>query len=129
MLSHRRYVTFIIGGGIGLALNIGITFILTALFSIWHMASYLFALAFSTIFVFAYHRRITFNNPSRTRRRFAKFALLTLLLVALNWLLVLFLTEALLVYYIFAIIGVTFAISIINYYFNKLWVFRNDGLG
>ena len=123
-LSHRKYLTFIIGGGIGLALSLIVTYAFTTLFSLWHMASYVFGLAVSTIFTFSYHRKVTFNTQDRIKDRFLKFVVITIGLVTLNWLVVLAVTETTLMHYLVAIVAVTFGISIINYYSNKLWVFK-----
>ena len=126
VLSHRKYLTFIIGGGIGLALSLIVTYAFTTILQLWHMFSYVFGLAAAIIFTFAFHRQVTFNNKSKARDRLIKFVAVTLVLAGLNWLLVLFFTEGLLVFYVYAIFGVTFGISIINYYSNKHWVLSSD---
>ena len=68
----------------------------------------------------------TFGHHHRDKQWFINFVMLTMVLAGLNWLLVLFATETLLAYYIYAIIGVTLVISVVNYYLNKIWVFKAD---
>ena len=56
-----RYVKFVFGGGISLILNLLITYLLTELIGFWHMVSFAIALSLETIFLFAYHSKVTFK--------------------------------------------------------------------
>lgn len=130
----KQYLIFIFGGGIGIVLAVLTTTVLTEVFKLWYGLSYGFGLIVSTIFKFLYHRSITFNRLSWWKTRFARFIFLTVLMVIANWLLVYASSEALAnifheevkaPYYITAIFLVGALLSIVNFGFNKRWVFRN----
>ena len=118
--EFRKYVIFIIGGGISLLINLGVTYAFTEYAGLWHMLSYTFALATEIIFLFVYHTYITF----KARGHFVKFAGVILFISALNWILVYFTSVILGIYYLIAIAGVALAVSVLNYMINRIWVFN-----
>ena len=130
----RKYLTFVAGGGIGFGLAVIITTVLTEIFNLWYALSYALGLGVGTTFKFVYHRTITFNKPSEWKNRFIKFIMLVTALNVVNWLLVyagtetlagIFQEEVKAIYYLTTIFLVSGLLSIVNFGFNKHWVFRN----
>lgn len=130
----RRYLTFIAGGGMGFLLIISTTIILTEIFNLWYAFSYAIGLAVGTSFKFLYHRRITFNKPSRWKTRLRRFIILVVMLNVIKWLLVyagaetvanMFKEEVTAIYYLPTIFLVNALLSMVNFVFNKHWVFKN----
>lgn len=118
--EFKKYLIFIFGGGMSMLLNLGITYAFTDYVGLWHMYSYTIALFCELIFLFVYHTYITF----RTRGNFIKFALVILLVSALNWLGVYFTSIILKIHYLISIILVALIISVLNYTINRLFVFK-----
>ncbi|MCP3682776.1 MAG: glycosyltransferase [bacterium] len=120
-----RYLVFVVGGGLGMLINLVVTFLLTEFAGLWYMGSYALGLGLNMLFNFFYHRHVTFNVTSRAKERFGKFMIVTVLIVLINWLMVYAITEITGIYYILSIILVTLVVSVINYILNKLWVFKD----
>lgn len=129
-----RYIKFVTGGGLGLLVNLAVTYALTELLDMWFGAAYALGLSANVLFNFMYHRHFTFSQTGQALERLYKFIPLTLAVAAANYLVVRFLTEAFISnageamlggYYKYAvIIFVTTVLSIMNYAANRLWVFR-----
>lgn len=114
-----RYIRFLFGGGLSLLLNLGITYILTEFFQLWHMLSFAIALSFEILFLFVYHSYVTF----RKNGKFWLFAAVIIFISGLNWLAVYLLTEVLTLPYLIAIVLAAGVISLLNYGINKKVVF------
>lgn len=130
-----KYTRFIIGGGLGLLLNLAITYTLTEIAGLWFWMSYAIALAANVAFNFYYHIRITFRKTKASINNMLKFGPLTLGITATNYVAVRIFTELIVLkgilpitaqpYYNYVvIIIVTGTLSVINYYANKIWVFK-----
>ena len=115
-----HYFKFLIGGGLSLLLNLGITFTLTEHLTIHYMASYTLALLIEIIFLFLYHSVITFKK----RGRFWLFFFVVLFISDLNWILVYFISKILKENYLVSIVIAAGIISIINFSLNRLLVFK-----
>ena len=125
-----RFLVFVTGGGLGWLLNIAVTVLLSNFFGVWQMLAYAVGLVFNIAFNFYFHKHITFSISRTELRHSAIFAIITLAIVAANWLLVYLFTEILsqnLPTFVFAAISfvVTMFLSIINFAANKLFVFRH----
>lgn len=120
----KKYVVFIIGGGLGAFINWTITVLLTELFGMWYMASYAIGQVVNIIFNFVYHRHITFKKTDNMKKRLLSFIVVSILLTILNMALVYLATESLKIFYLIPIIVVTILISIFNYILNKEVVFK-----
>ncbi len=118
-LDIRRYLRFIIGGGLSLLLNLAITYLLTELLHLWHMLSFAIALGVEILFLFVYHTRITFKQNGN----FFRFAFITLFISGLNWVFVYVLSEVLGIYYLVSIVVSALVISVLNYTLNRFFVF------
>ncbi len=129
-----KYAKFIFGGGLGLLINIAVTYLLTDVLGIMFRLSYALGLVVNVIFNFFYHRHITFNKKDKSIKRLYKFIPITLAVTAANYILVLLFTSILVLdwiipffkpyYKYIAIIGITGIVSVINYYVNKKMVFE-----
>ncbi len=115
----RRYFTFLFGGGLGLIINVIITYLLTEFFGLWHMVSFSIAMGLEVIFLFTYHTLVTFKK----RGNLLRYLIVVLSVGGLNWLAVYFLSVILPVPYLIAIILSAGVISIANYLLNKKLVF------
>jgi putative flippase GtrA len=130
-----RYFRFTVGGGLGLIVNLFVTYFCTEVLRTDFKLSYAIGLSVNLIFNFYYHAFVTFKK-SGDKARLIKFIPLTLGITATNYILVLIFTELIILswvltpigvehYYRYAVImGVAGFISIINYISNKLWIFR-----
>ncbi len=131
-----KYFKFILGGGLGLGVNLAVTYALSEIIGVWFRIAYAIGLGVNVIFNFYYHRRVTFNRTDSAARRFYRFVPLTLAITATNYILVLIFTELVILNWLLVfefakplykygvIVGVTGVVSLINYYVNKRWVFK-----
>ena len=131
-----KYVKFVVGGGIGLLINLAVTYNLNSYQGISFPLSYAFGLTVNIIFNFFYHRHFTFSQKDALMKRFYKFIPLTLAITAANYGLVLLFAEVIIMkqlipviliqnyYNYLVIIAVTGIVSIVNYTINRLWVFK-----
>lgn len=115
-----RYIKFLFGGSLSLLLNLGITYVLTEFFHLWHMLSFAIALGCEILFLFGYHSVVTFGKNGR----FLLFVLVIMFISVLNWLAVYVLTEILTLPYLIAIVLSAGVISLLNYGINKRVVFK-----
>lgn len=120
----KRYIIFIIGGGIGALINLAMTYVMTEFFGLWYILGFILGSAANIAFNFAYHRRITFSVKDRMQSRFLKFIAVNILIGIGSVGFIYMLTEGLKLWYMLsAIIAIT-CISMINFLINKFWVFR-----
>lgn len=127
-----KYTKFVIGGGIGLLINIATTYMLTDIFSIGFRIAYAIGLGMNVGFNFIYHMQFTFKKKDNSLKRLYKFIPLTLSITAINYVLVLIFTELITInlpilnqyYKYIVIILITGFVSILNYASNKMWVFK-----
>ena len=115
-----KYVKFLFGGGLSLLLGLGITYVLTEFYQLWHMLSFGIALTCEIAFLFVYHTYVTF----RKNGKFWFFIAVVLFISGLNWLAVYVLTEILTLPYLIAIVLAAGVISLLNYGINKKVVFK-----
>ncbi len=125
-----RFLVFVTGGGLGWLLNISVTVLLSKVFGVWQMLAYAIGLTFNIAFNFSFHKHITFGISRTELRHSITFTLITLAIVAANWLLVYMFTEVLyqnLPTLVFAAVSfvVTVLLSIVNFAANRLFVFKH----
>jgi putative flippase GtrA len=121
----RKIITFAFGGLVGAVINWSITYGLTENFDVHYLISNLVGLTVNIIFNFFYHSHITFGVFDDTKRRFVKFVLFTLIIVALNIVIIFTLTEFFHIWYLFSAIIATFLIVIFNFVGNQFYIFRD----
>jgi len=120
----KKFIIFVIGGGIGALLNLIITWFLTDILGLWYLISYLFGGVVNTTFNFFYHQRITFGIRGGAKIRFFKFVLVTIGVILISLSLIYFLTDILCIHYLVSGVIVISGVAILNFLINKKWVFR-----
>lgn len=126
LFKNKQLFIFLIGGGIGAAINLSITYFLTEFFGILYLLSYLCGFFIGITFNFLFHRSITFKNKDKTSIRFAKSWSTSIFISIGTMALIYFFTDILLIWYILSgVISITI-MSILNYSINKFWVFSHE---
>ncbi|MBS3139741.1 GtrA family protein [Candidatus Woesearchaeota archaeon] len=115
-----KYFKFLIGGGLSLLIGLGITYIFTEFFGLWHMLSLAIAIVIEALFLFWYHSVITF----RKKGRFWLFIVVVLFISDLNWILVYIASVTWNFNYLLSIIIVAGMVSILNFLINRWLVFK-----
>jgi len=135
MLSRipRRFVIFAIVGISGIVVNTLLLWMGTDLLDIPYQIASLFAIQCAIVNNYVWNRRFTWRDrslPGRrpTLRTFGQFTLVSWIAGALNWLLLILLTEWADLYYLFANLIAIFVASLVNYLANDLWTFRSRSL-
>lgn len=123
-LFSKKFIIFILGGGIGALLNLTTTWFLTDILRLWYLISYVFGGAVNTTFNFFYHQKITFEVKDTIKIRFLKFILVTLGVTLISLSLIYFLTDILHFHYLISGAIVIGGVSIFNFLANKKWVFN-----
>ncbi|MBN2454043.1 GtrA family protein [Candidatus Woesearchaeota archaeon] len=140
----RRYFIFLFGGGTAYFLAMIITTFLER-GGMWFWAAYSVGLVFAIVFTFIYHRYVTFRKFGSIGSRFAKFTVVVLLIVIANWIFTIITISLLsgaqlqfgdpnalldsakyaapLTYWLVTFF-VTLVLSVFNFLFNKIWVFK-----
>jgi len=126
----KRYFIFLLGGGLGLLVNLILTFIFTEYFLLDSMISYSIGLIANIFVNFTYHINITFKIKQVNARKIVKFIAVFSAITLMNWILVYLFTKKIVFfewhyYYLATIFVVTLFISIINFIINKAWVFKD----
>jgi len=119
----HKYLVFCIGGSAVFFYELGMTIFLTEVLKLWHMYSYSFALLSGVVFLFAYHKNITFHKKKHPYRNFTKFIGIYAIAYVSYWISVYLLTS-INVHYVIAITAVTATLSIFTYTTNRFWVFN-----
>jgi dolichol-phosphate mannosyltransferase len=121
----HKFMLFVLGGGLGFLINLGITYALTEFMGIWYMVSYTAGAIVNVAFNFLFHLKVTFKRKGYLRRRFAYFLIATAVVFCISWISVFAATEVFGLHYLVSIVLVTAAVSLINFLLNKFWVFKD----
>lgn len=126
LFVSRQFLTFVLVGGSGFIVNLGITVALTELAKIFYFISYVIAALASWTFMFFVHARFTFRGhgaPS-IKKAYLQFVGWYAAVMLANFTLVYVLTSILGLYYVASIVFVTGTIAMLSFLFNRLVVFR-----
>lgn len=135
----KQYAVFITGGGIGAFVKWLACFVLTSLLGVYYIKALLVAEVINIVINYVWHRYITFKAEGALVRQIIRFVALSCATIAIGMLLVFVVKEFVLddlgqitirgmrFNYLVAIAVVTFAVSLINYCFSRIWVFTLDG--
>ena len=132
-----NYLKFITGGAVIAISELILTIILTEVFSIWYIYSYIIALAVGSLAQFFFHRHVSFTKHNAPKRRYIKFALFLGSIYTLNVAILYGLTryvEYLIAtynlvnpifrfHYAFSIPIVAIPFSMIHFFINKKYIF------
>lgn len=120
----KKYVIFMIGGGLGALVNLGIIYVFTDFLGFWYIFSCFLGAVANIIFNFAYHRRITFGVKDNMQNRFLRFAAINIAVGITSISFIYMLTEWLNIWYVISAAISAVSIGIVNFFINKNWVFR-----
>ena len=122
----RKYIIFIIGGGIGTLLYLSVVYFLVEVAGLWYLWAYCAGSVFSITFNFIYHRGITFNVREKARDRFIKFALNSVAIGFFTIGFVYVLTDKLGIMYLLSGIIAVGLMSVVNFLINRFWIFQKE---
>ncbi|MBI2573098.1 GtrA family protein [Candidatus Woesearchaeota archaeon] len=120
-----RYTKFLFGGGIGLVINLTLTFLFDKYFHIPFIVSYGLVLCLEVVVLFPYHCFITFKRKGE----FLHYAIIFLVITALNFGGVSLLTKYISLFQTYpygAIVISAGFFSMLNYILNRKFVFKID---
>jgi len=126
-LSRHRILPFLLTGGSGAMLNLGLTALLTELvFGREHyFSAYLLGLTANIVYNFVLHSRVTFCTRRQHGRRFLRFVAYNLAMTSLQAALVRTLVGLTGVdYYLPVIAGVILCFASVTYVVYRYWLFR-----
>ena len=124
--NKKKLFLFHLGNNMALWYDLGITALLTEFSQWWYAVSYAFALATSIFLLFFYYILFVFSHVNGNFfKRFRNFAVLVIIVYALNWSLVVLLTEHTKLHYIASILVVGTFIALFTYHLNEYFVFYN----
>jgi dolichol-phosphate mannosyltransferase len=128
-LLHPRIIKFSVVGGVGVLVNMGILYLLTELFHIKYFLSSIFAIELSIISNFLLNDFWTWRERIKKKfyRRLIQYHITAGITAFLaNWLLLIFLTEVIGIYYMISnLIGIGVGM-LSNFILNDLWTFRQS---
>jgi putative flippase GtrA len=134
----KKYLIFIVGGGIGALVNWFLSFVLTSLLAMYYLFSFLIAQIVNIVVNFTWHRYVTFRDRGHSLGQFTRFFTMSICTVSLSIGLVFVIKEFVIdhifelivlgykINYLLAIVSVTFLVSVINFVVCKTWIFRNN---
>lgn len=128
-LIHPRAIKFSIVGGIGVLVNMSILYLLTEFFNVLYIISSIFAIELSILTNFLLNDIWTWSERKKKKfyQRLTQYHITagTTAFVA-NWLLLIFLTEVIGIYYLISnLIGIGVGM-LSNFILNDIWTFRQN---
>lgn len=128
-LFHTRVIKFSIVGGIGVLVNMSVLYILTEYFHVVYLISSLFAIELSIITNFLLNDYWTWGERKKKKlyQRLIQYHITAGITAFLaNWLLLIFLTEVLDIYYLISnLIGIGVGM-LSNFILNDIWTFHQN---
>ncbi len=124
LLIRSRIWFFALGGFLVFLYEWLFTVLLNETFYIHYHVSYIIALFTGLIFLFLFHKKITFKSNEKIRFSICeRFLFIYLTYYLFNWIFVYFLSQK--INYIFAIPLVSFFLGFFSYFLNKRLVFSS----
>jgi dolichol-phosphate mannosyltransferase len=126
-LLHPRILKFSVVGAAGVLINMGLLYLLTEFFHIVYIISSIFAIELSIICNFLLNDIWTWSERKKKRfsRRFIQYHISAGITAFLaNWLLLIFLTEVVGIYYLISNLSGIGVGMLSNFILNDLWTFR-----
>jgi putative flippase GtrA len=120
----RKYIVYIIGGGIGSVVCLLLTYFLTEKIGFWYFYSYFVGLMTSTAFNFFYHRSVTFKIKDNIFHRLAKHFFLSVFIIFSYMALIYALTDIFRIWYILSGVITIVIMSVASFFASKRWVFK-----
>ncbi len=126
-LFMAQTIKYFLVGGIGVAINLGLLYILTDFLGIWYIMSQGIAIAISITNNFFLHRYWTFKNEivePKTVQRYIKFFIVSVVGMSIQLGLTFVLVENFALYYLYAAVIAIGSASAFNYLLNRKWTFE-----
>jgi len=124
----KQGIKFAVVGGIGTLVNLSILYIFTDIIGVLYLISA--AIAFNVALVNNYilNKIWTFKEDVKERilGKGIKYAIICIFALFVNLLVLFFLVEFFLIYYLFSQVGAIIAAFMINFIGNRFWTFRNN---
>ena len=118
---------FVIGGTLNFLLILGLTMLLTEVFSIWYLLSYIMSLFCGIVFSFFYNAYITFGVKGDKIANFIKYGIALGIFYVIDVCSVSLLTEVLNIYYALSIMIVSFFVFLMKFFvYDKLVFIKKD---
>ena len=120
-------IKYFLVGGIGVAINLGLLYILTDFLGIWYILSQGIAIAVSITNNFFLHRYWTFKNEiaePKTVQRYIKFFIVSVVGMSIQLGLTFILVENFALYYLYAAVIAIGSASAFNYLLYRKWTFE-----
>lgn len=125
LYKEKKLITYLFGNEMCFLAELLLTFMLTEMAHFWYMASYGLSLLLGLVFMFLYHKYITFSMHETSHKNFFLFSAIMLSTFVINWILVYLITSWLpFLHYIIVIILVSIPTSVMSYKINKRIVFK-----
>ena len=123
----KKFVTFVLVGGCGLLLNLGISYLLTDILGLWYFVSFVIATLVTWTAIFFANSCLTFAGHSQERYmgRYIKFIVGYLGIFIFNASLVFLLTSVLHVHYLISITISSAITSIFTFIFSSKYVYND----
>ncbi len=126
--DHRLVVRYLIAGGFGALVNIVSMYVFTSMFSVWYIASAVFAFLISLVVTFFLQKMWTFSDKklevAHARRQAGFYILSSTSFLVLNILMLYVLVDFLKIGYLFAQFLSLGAVACGSFLFNKTITFR-----
>jgi putative flippase GtrA len=119
-----KYGVFVSGGLVGWIILIGSEQILLS-YGFWNGIGFAIGIFLAIIFTFIYHQYVTFGIRTNWVQRFIKFIPIQIVIAAANWILSVLATNIMHFPDVPASFVITFVLSIFNFIFTKLLVFKH----
>ena len=123
-----RAVKFAVVGSSGVLVNMGVLYLLTAVFHIFYAISSVFAIEAAIITNFLLNNAWTWKDRRQNSfgQRFRKFQSISLAALLINWLVLIFFKEVAGYHYLQAnLIGIACGTAF-NFVLNDVWTFKSD---
>ncbi len=127
MKKHaKQFVKFIIIGGIGLLVNMSVTYVGVQYFGLWYLWSFFLAALVGWTVIFIGNALFTFPEHERNSyiKKYITFIIGYSVMFSVNASIVFFLTSILSIYYLVSIIIGTIITTLLTFTFNKKVIFR-----
>lgn len=119
------FVKYCIGGTLAYCFEIILTFFITEKTGIWFMDAFLISLLFGLVFLFYFHKNITFKSKIHYQKRMFIYFLLVAFFIYLGWYLLSYLVNSFINYhYLLKLVVASVPLSLLGYFINRKYIFR-----
>lgn len=126
--KYKIVIKYGISGGTAVAANLAVIYIFTEIFSLWYVASSIFAFLVAIVIGFFMHKYWTFrdNSMHRIKRQMALYLAVGLLNLVLGPALLFTLVEMFGIWYLFGQVLVMAILAVGSYFVNRFITFKKE---